>query len=547
MELFENIKKKQLFSLNLQRNRDSVQKNSPDFSGFIPGVPYINNMYNYSSALIMTTQPENYRNIIDNFLKNCPEQLDIVNYATTDFLSDGYYFIPDTSDTKNKKTAKERVQKAENWCESNNFEQGMEDGLFDYFQLGNVAWWYKVDKNTSRNSMEKMINNYNQYKKRNDKIKIKQVINILEGDDDFEIKMKEFKDEDYNRFVKFRHVAWSSVSILSSPLDIIGFMQSSGSSGPIVDYNTGQPPSGKSNFAGMVVRIWPPSQIIHGKYMGWDGKEYGFSPVIASLPVISQIIMLRAYAGRFFEDAGTMEKLFMFKGMNPNDPSVKGFKQRLQTYKRAYKKRGNYVGTYGEEFQIHDLNKWDKDMEFLNLYVSAVATLAANFHMPSGRVQAILGLVESTPPNDQADTAYWRFIKRQQTKIATILNTQLFIPFFGVRIKFNNSYLQDDIRKAQLDTQNVAAVMGMDKTFRERGVQLSKEKIKELFMIKEDELEKFDEETKKNIKDLTETIEGPDFSLPGNQDKKGNPQTRNQRRNEQNKREESRQMKNEGT
>ena len=544
MKFFENIGKKQLFSLNYRKLSGNSKNDSKDFNGFIEGVPYINAQYNYSNAMLMTTQPENYRNIIDNYLKACPEALDMIEYVTTDIVSDGFSFIP----VKESGKSSNKVKAAEKWAEENNFLQGVIEGLFDYLALGNVAWWYKIDGNSSTQNIGKLIMDYNRYQKEDKKIKIKDYIKlsseVVNIDDDFEVNIKEFKDEDFNKLVKFRHVAWSSISILSNPLEIIGFMQSAGSSGPIADYNTGQPIPGKTNYAGMVRRIWPPSQIIHGKYMGWDGKEYGFSPMIASLPVISIIISLRAYAGRYFEDCGSMEKMFMFKGMSPNDPSIKKFNQMLQTYKKNYKKRGYYTGTTGPDgMDVIDVNKWDKDMEFMNLYVSSVATLAANFQMPSARVQSILGLVESVRPSDTADPAYWRYIKQRQNAIENLLNSQLFIPHFGVKVKFNNSYLQDDIRKAQLDTQNVAAVMGIQKILREDGKELTTNKVKQMFLINDDDLQEFSEEKRSKLQE----IENPQFALPGNQDKQNNQQLRGEKRNEQNKRQESRQLKNEGT
>jgi len=250
MKFFENIGKKQIFSFNF--NKKSKILTEPSI-GFIEGIPYINSMYNYTQALVLTTQPENYRNILNNYIKSCPELIDLTQAVIFDMMSDGYYFVPDTSDTKEKKVGKERIKKAEKWCMENNFNQGIEDGLFDYLCLGNVAWWYKIDSGTSRENINKMIESYNPFVSEDKKINIKEVKNIM--DDETEIKVKQFKDEDYNRLLKFRHVAWTGVSILSSPLEILGFMQSGGTSGPIVDYNTGKPLPGKENYGGMVRRI----------------------------------------------------------------------------------------------------------------------------------------------------------------------------------------------------------------------------------------------------------------------------------------------------
>ena len=181
MKLFNNIQKKSIFSFNPIKNSKIITEPTVDF---IEGVPYINSMYNYSQALILTTQPENYKNILNNYVKSCPELIDLTQAVIFDMMSDGYYFVPETSDTKEKKIGKERIKKAEKWCLENNFNQGLEDGLFDYLVLGNVAWWYNIDSNSSRENISKMIDSHNKFNK--DKIKIKEVI----IDDEIEIRLK---------------------------------------------------------------------------------------------------------------------------------------------------------------------------------------------------------------------------------------------------------------------------------------------------------------------------------------------------------------------
>ena len=52
-----------------------------------------------------------------------------------------------------------------------------------------------------------------------------------------------------------------------------------------------------------------------------------------------------------------------------------------------------------------------------------------------------------------ADTGYWRKISVWQSKLELIYNRDLFIPFFGVEMKFRRCYLQDEVRETQNEMQ----------------------------------------------------------------------------------------------
>ena len=140
--------------------------------------------------------------------------------------------------------------------------------------------------------------------------------------------------------------------------------------------------------------------------------------------------------------------MFILPEDEPNSPNVRRIEQTLQEYKSIENKHGNMVFT-GKVEPI-EMNEFNKDMEFRKLAVYYTANCAFAFGLPKGKVQAILGLEMKEGTDDLADSAYWRRISEAQDYIETLFNTQLFIPRFSVKIKFNRSYKQDDIREAEV-------------------------------------------------------------------------------------------------
>lgn len=443
MGIFENFK-------NIFKKQNDLDiKTTPANINFRGGVPLMNNLYTglYSAGGVMIRQEYNYRHILNTYIRNSPEVLLILNTVITDMVSDGYKFIP--VEKQGKKT---NLKKAEEWTKKNFFKQELKSGLFDWLWAGNSVWWYKIDENSRKDKIKEFIKIHNIAHKEIDDMKITED-GIIYSDIDFpgieNKEIKEFYDEEFNELRTFKHVPWSTVSLLTDNISIIAYKQAVGASGPIVN-ESGQPIDGKYNYSGLIKRIWPSSQILHAKFMSWDGKPWGYSPTLASLPILSILIMLKDYAGRWFEQGGIPEILFMFKQAGINDTNLKRFEQMLQTYQKAYSKRGFYVGASTGDFEKIDLNSWNKDMEYRKLAIYCTSIIAAMFQVPLARVQSILGMEIKGSPSDVSDAAYWRTISEMQDTIETLLNSQLFEPSFGVKIKFNNSYIQDDIRREQM-------------------------------------------------------------------------------------------------
>ena len=272
---------------------------------YIEGPPYINTLYSYTTNSI-AQQPENYRNILETYVKKCPELLSVLDTVIKDIVSDGYKFLPvdetpaKQTPTEKRKYKKTRAKEAEKWAKENEFKKELKAGLFDWLWAGNALWWYQLDLNSTRAKIKEIIEKHNigHAEEKELQISDEDKNNFLDGIKELpglnNIRIKEkyeasFKEESYKMF---KHVPWTNVTILHDSLNILGYRQAVGTTGPIVD-TSGSPIPGKSNAGGLIVRIWPPSQVLHAKYMAWDGKVYGYSPVLAAMPIVSILILLK--------------------------------------------------------------------------------------------------------------------------------------------------------------------------------------------------------------------------------------------------------------
>ena len=455
MGFVNNLKNKPFFQKFFRNMQDysTKQVNFPKID-YIEGQPYFNTSFAEANSLLYQQMPYNYREIMSR-IKSSPEMLSILNAVVIDVVSDGYKFIP-----VEKQGSKSNLKRAEEWAKKNHFKKQMKPVLTDFLWAGNGLAWFKLDATSSMTRIKEIVEIHNQanieYKEA--QVNIEQIqwltkqVSIPIIPQISELEAKQIYDEEFNKYMTFRHIPWTTVIILHDNTTILGYQQNVGTSGPIVNVS-GQPIEGKYNSTNIPVRIWPASQVIHFTFMPLDGKPYAYTPVIAAIPTMSILSLLKNYVGEWFEQGGVPDTILVFKNVGVGETAVTKFKQTMETYKKAYKRRGVMIAQSPGDFDKIDLNGWNKDMEYRKLAIYCTSVLAAIFQMPLARLQSILGMEIKGGPSDTADAAYWRTIAEIQSSIELDLNTQLFEPEFGVNIKFNNAYVQDDIRRGQVEMQ----------------------------------------------------------------------------------------------
>ena len=380
-------------------------KEVPKFNevGFIATNPY------------SSTQPISYAEII-KLIRKTPEAIGILRAIQNDICSDGYTFIG----------PKYKVETAKLFTKKNRFKDEFRSCIFDWELLGNGALWKaKISESTVKETIRKL--------------------EVVSGIQVKETEMKMYVDEDVYCTKLIKHAPWSTMQIDLTPdkTSISQFRQ----------MVNGEP---TDTFA--------PEEIIHGKFMDFDGKVYGFSPIEASINVISTLALIKDLNGTFFQNGGVPDWMFILPKEMAGSPNVLKLEQALQKYKNSRHKHGNLVFT--GEVQTVQMNKFDKDMEFRQLAIYYTGILALAFNMPMSRVASIIGseVNSGAADSDLSEAGYWRMISTAQDYWEDLLNTQLFEPEFGVEIVFNRGYKNDEIKEAQRDVQALQVAVPLVKS-----------------------------------------------------------------------------------
>jgi hypothetical protein len=361
--------------------------------GFIP-----------ASSEYSTTQPFSYVELI-KLIKKTPEAIGILRAIQTDIISDGFSF----------EGQKGKVEAVKEFLKKNRFKNEMSACLFDWLMLGNGALWKgKLSKDNLKEAARKIGRNLQvEYK---------------------EIEIKAIIDEEASKTKLLKCAPWSTMNIDMNKAKTLvsGYHQIVSGETPIK---------------------YTPEEIIHGKFMQFDGRVYGFAPTESCINVLTTMSLIKDVNGNFFQNGGVPDWMFILPKEMAGSPQAKKLEQTLRKYKGSRQKHGNLVFT-GEVNPIQ-MNKFDKDMEFRQLSIYYTGILALAFNMPLARVASILGMEakQNASATDLSEAGYWRSISSAQDYWEDLLNTQLFEPEFKVTFKFNRGYLNDQIKEAQRDVQ----------------------------------------------------------------------------------------------
>ena len=380
----------------------------------IKEIPKYNEQGFFATDDYSTTQPYSYKEMT-KIVRKSPELVGILNIIKTDILSDGFTF----------EGAKVHVERAKEFCKKNRFKNELAGALFDWELFGNSALWKgKISAAKFTEVLEKVAS--------------------VTGIEMKETEIKQLLDEDVYTSKLIKHAPWSTMNIDLSEdkTSIKGFHQ-------IV--------------AGEKSIKFIPEEIIHAVFMNFDGRVYGFSPAEASINILTTLSLIKDLNGNFFQNGGTPDWMFILPKSMSGSPEVKKLEQTLRMYKQSRHKHGNLVFT-GEVNPIQ-MNRFDKDMEFRQLAMYYTGIIALAFNMPMARVASIIGgeVGQNASGTDLSEAGYWKSISAAQDYWEDLLNTQLFEPEFKVNIKFNRSYLNDEIKEAQRDAQFISAVVPLVK------------------------------------------------------------------------------------
>lgn len=412
--------------------------------------PFMNESFQIQDY--MSTRPLKTYDDLDFWIERTPEAIAIINAVVTDLRADGIRFEPlskpDGVQKVNK--ANEDVKLAEYFAKTNFFYDEFNRWLWDWIKygdayewIGGVKTWLKVNKAKKKISLD--------------------------------------IDEDFPQAI--RTVPANTMDILHDGKVITRFKQN-------VLEQAREPIT------------WSVRDIIHEQYMPNKGKVYGFSPSQAALPELSILGYLKDYVGTYFKQGGVPDYMFVLPNEMAGSPNHKRLIEMLQKYKHPVRKHGNLV--FAGEIKAEKLGTDLEDIRVNDLVILFTSVYALAHNMPVSRVAALIGaeVKVSTGGDDLANEGYWSGIGEKQNRIENAFNTQLWEPYFNVKMIINKAWKTNEIKEQQRNQFAIGNLSNLNTQLMRYDKQLKLDWIMRQMYLNEEDLEEVDEEFKQMDKML---------------------------------------------
>lgn len=206
--------------------------------------------------------------------------------------------------------------------------------------------------------------------------------------------------------------------------------------------------------------VFSPDEIVHVSNMPMDGDVYGFSPMFSMLEELIMLAEIKDYHAKLFQNAGMANKLYMLPDENPKSQNYKQFIETLRSFRKNENTNKDMVTT--GEVDVEELSSIEGTMEFEDLSKYITNTLLVGWNMPPARLGIDVGGGQDEGRSSQMSLeGYYKRIEHRQDKWETILNNELFIPYFNCKIHLESPNVKQQIREADRDTKRLNASMRM--------------------------------------------------------------------------------------
>ena len=363
------------------------------------------------------SQDNNFKTFI-KWARRSPQLMGFLDIIATDMLSDSIDFNP-----LEKESGRNKILKAKAFWELNLGKEVAQETIYDLLINGiGFNWLGKFDDIQLKEFCTKSI---------------AEVIPEMKGEE-LELKadhmVQIIKNNKSDKIAKkLRHIASSTMSIHTDEYEVLKYIQR----------------------VGVNIKEYDPDEILVFKLMPFDGKVYPFPPMEAILSEIYLLWLITQNYVSFFENGGKPDNVFILPKEIAGSKNHQYLIDTLTKYKKIQNKHGNLVFT--GDLTIEKLMEIEHQMENKDLGLYLTSVLAMMYGVPVNRIPFLVGKAASGGDSGGlADTGYWRKISVWQSKLEATYNRDLFIPFFGVEMKFRRGYLQDEVRETQNEMQRTS-------------------------------------------------------------------------------------------
>jgi phage portal protein BeeE len=345
-----------------------------------------------------------------SYFKKSPEVVACVTAIVEDILSDGWYLQP-----REKGSGKQKINKANAFLSRNLAKQLFTSFLFDTLVTGD-GYLYKVK--ASKEQIKTMLNSI--IKKLPFEVKSYASEYLISS---IEEELKAEGDSLYQT---------RNVRLLPSSTIKIRYDRH----GSILKY--------VQRVGSRIVEL-EPWEVVHFAPTIIDGQVYGFTPLSALFRELDILYNVKDYEKNLFEKGGVPPYMFILPEETPDSPTVKLFKKQLQIYMQIQQKWKSMILT--GKVDVKELNNV-KDMQFSDLARFTAQTIVMAWGIPSSRLSDFLQ-TKGIKGSDTSLEGYYRKISHYQDLFEDLINENL-LSEFGVDLRFNRTYKQDEIREAQI-------------------------------------------------------------------------------------------------
>lgn len=356
-----------------------------------------------------------------NVYKTSPELNALINSVAGDIVGN-FAFVPVQGSL-----GRNRIQQAQKFSENNQMKMCMLNMVIDWLMTGEGFLWLKGYTETQiKEALTKTI------EQQHKKIKGKEAEAMASLAFKALQEKERYDDEDVLAPREIRYVASSTMDLQFDAWDILGYIQ---------------------RVAGGPGKKFTTEEIIRITDLMVDGKPYGFTPIHSLVTQIDLLNMMWRNQKALQKNGGAMGKIFSFKDLKIGTPAYERIAEQLVSYRLQENKHGNYLMT--GDLTVTDIEQMD-GMQFKEVGLYILSILAMHWQIPRSKLPVILGNTNAKSDiGGEAEKSYWANIERKQDRLAEIMNTQLFIPKFGLKLEFDKEYKQDDIREEQVLTSKL--------------------------------------------------------------------------------------------
>ena len=350
--------------------------------------------------------------------RRSPQVMGFLDIIATDMLSDGVEFK-----AINKESGRNKILNARKFWSGNSGIEVAQATIYDLLITGiGYNWIGKISDIQMKEFCKISMNEF--------------FPEIKEGVLEYkaELMLENIKEESPEKLAKkLRHVAASNMSKNTNEFEVLNYVQR----------------------VGVNTKLFDTDEILEFQLMPLDGKVYPFPPMEAVLAEVYLLWLITQNNVSFFENGGKPDNVFILPKELAGSPNHKYLIETLKKYKKIQNKHGNLVFT--GDLTVQKLMEVDQQMENKDLGLYLISILAMMYGIPVNRIPFLIGKAAAGGDSGGlADTGYWRKISVWQSKLEAVYNRELFIPFFGVEMKFRRGYLQDEVRETQNEMQKTS-------------------------------------------------------------------------------------------